>query len=133
MPMRAERRYVDRKFVGYIEIADLTSLSNYRVIANQGAIVNASTEGFMVQLNCEDLIAEELRSSLSLDSLVGQQVALFLPQMNLDLDGTINRAAHIGKGCFEVSIMFSRDIPEYWCECFIDLLPLPGEIIKEKE
>jgi hypothetical protein len=63
--------------------------------------------------------------------LVNQRVVLFLPQMNLDLDGTVMRTKHIGKGQFELGIKFSDDVPEYWRECLIDLLPRPGELDQE--
>ena len=87
----------------------------------------------MIQIERKDLLPTDLKSNLSLDSLIGQQVVLFLPQMNLDLDGTVNRTAHKGKGCFEIAIEFSRDVPEYWRECLIDLLPAPGEMEDEEE
>ena len=48
--------------------------------------------------------------------------------MNLDLDGRVVRASHIGRGAFEIALEFSEDIPEYWRECLVDLLPEPGEI-----
>ena len=133
MPVKAERRHADRKSVDCIQVADLTSLSNYRVIAKKGTIVDASTTGFLIQVSRKDLLPEDLKSNLNLDSLVGQQVVLFLPQMNLDLDGTVNITSHKGKGYFEIVIEFSRDVPEYWRECLIDLLPSPGEMAEEEK
>lgn len=53
--------------------------------------------------------------------------------MNLDLDGTVNRTLHKGRGNFEIAIEFSRDVPEYWRECLIDLLPAPGEMEDDEE
>lgn len=126
--MKADRRLADRKSVDSIEVSDITSLSNYKVLVKKGRIVDASISGLLIHVDRQDLIPKELKSNLSLDSLVGQQVVLFLPQMNLDLDGTVNRTSHKGRGIFEIAIVFSRDVPEYWRECLIDLLPAPGEM-----
>jgi len=126
--MGAERRLANRKIVDAVVVSDVTAMSNYNVLARQGAIVDASTRGFLLQIEREDLIPEEFRSNLSLESLVGQQLVLFLPQMNLDLDGVVKRATHTGKGTFEIAVDFSAEVPEYWRECLIDLLPAPGEM-----
>ena len=73
-------------------------------------------------------IPEDLKNNLTLDRIIGESVVMFLPQMNLDLDGTIRRAHHKGKGVFEIAVDFSEGVPEYWRECLIDLLPSPGEM-----
>ena len=125
--MREKRRAAERKSVEGIEIYDLTSLSSYTVIARNGKIINASSTGFLVQINRSALVPEELRDNLSLQATIGQSVVLYLPQMNLDLDGTIRRAKHVGKGLFVIAIDFSSDVPEYWRESLVDLLPAPGE------
>ncbi len=123
-----ERRIAERKEVASIEVAELTSLANYKVLARAGEIIDASTSGLLMYINRKDLIPKELRENLSLKELLGQHVVMFLPQMNLDLDGRITRAHHIGKGVFEIGLQFSEEVPLYWRECLIDLLPAPGEI-----
>jgi hypothetical protein len=126
--MKSDRRIADRKNIDSVQFNDLTSITQYSVIAREGRIVNASTTGFLIEIERKDIVPEDLRENLSLESTLGQQVALYLPQMNLDLDGTITRASHIGKGCFAIAIDFSFDVPEYWRACLIDLLPAPGEL-----
>ncbi|NQY99386.1 MAG: hypothetical protein HRT45_01800 [Bdellovibrionales bacterium] len=126
--MGAERRMAERKEVDAIVVSDITALTSYNVVARTGAIIDASTRGFLLHIQREDLIPPELRSNLSLEDLVGQQLVLFLPQMNLDLDGTVTRAIHKGKGLFQIAVDFSDEVPEYWRECLIDLLPAPGEM-----
>lgn len=125
--MSAERRVADRKQVDPVRVAELTSLSSYNVIAKEGTIIDASPSGFLLKIERTDLVPAEYRKSLSLHELIGDQVVMFLPQMNLDLDGTITRAHHTGRGTFEVAVSFSADIPEYWRDCLVDLLPAPGE------
>lgn len=125
--MTAERRIQQRKETDPVRVAELTSLSNYSVIAREGIICDASQSGFLLRVDRRDLIPEALRKNLNLENLVGDQVVMFLPEMNLDLDGKITRASHTGKGVFEIAISFSQDVPEYWRDCLVDLLPAPGE------
>lgn len=125
--MSNERRRVQRKTTEAVTVEDLTDCSNYNIIAKQGHILTASTKSFLVQIHRDQIVPKDLKQNLSLDGVVGQQIVLYLPQMSLDLDGQIIRAHHIGKGVFELVIAFSEDIPEYWRECLIELLPTPGE------
>lgn len=131
LPVKAERRLNDRKVVDAINVAELTSLSNYNVIAHEGVIVDASSTGFLLKIDRKHFVPKELRENLSINQLIGQQVVMFLPQMNLDLDGTISRAEHKGRGQFEIAVTFSAEVPEYWRDCLVDLLPAPGEIAND--
>ncbi len=131
--MKAERRHAARKVVDTIHVAELTSLSSYSVIAREGVIVDASQTGFLVKVDRTALVPKEYRDNLNMTNLVGHQVVMYLPQMNLDLDGTITRADHVGKGRFEIAITFSPDVPEYWRGCLVELLPAPGEIKDEEQ
>lgn len=131
--MKAERRIAARKVVDLIHVAELTSLSNYSVIAREGVIVDASQSGFLLKVERSQLIPKDLRENLTLKDLVGHQVVMYLPQMNLDLDGTVTRALHVGKGRFEIAITFAPEVPEYWRDCLVDLLPAPGEISNNDE
>jgi hypothetical protein len=130
--MGAERRVAARKIVDFIHIAELTSLSNYSVIAHEGVIIDASQSGMLLRVERLKLVSKDLRENLNLTGLVGQQVVMYLPQMNLDLDGSVTRADHVGKGKFEIAITFSADVPEYWRDCLVELLPAPGEMFKEE-
>ena len=130
--MKAERRIATRKSVDLIHVNELTSLSNYAVIAREGVIVDASQSGFLLSVDRKALIPKEYKENLTMANLVGHQVVMYLPQMNLDLDGTITRADHVGRGRFEIAITFSPEVPEYWRGCLVDLLPAPGEIVPDE-
>ncbi len=125
--MKAERRVKSRKVVDPIHVLDLTQLDNYAVIGRKGILVDASSSGFLLHVHRQHLLLEELKNHLTLDPLHGKKVALFIPQMNLDIDGTIQRTRLVGDGYFEIAIDFSDEIPNYWRECLVDLLPWPGE------
>jgi hypothetical protein len=131
--VKADRRIAARKIVDFIHIAELTSLSSYSVIAREGVIIDASQSGLLLRINRVHLVPKEFRENLAMTSLIGHQVVMYLPQMNLDLDGAITRAEHVGKGSFEIAITFSADVPEYWRDCLVDLLPAPGEMRTEEK
>ena len=130
--MTADRRIAARKNVDLIHINELTSLSSYSVIAHTGIIVDASQSGMLLSVERSQLVPKEYKENLTMANLIGHHVAMFLPQMNLDLDGTITRADHVGKGRFEIAITFSDDVPEYWRASLVDLLPAPGEITEDE-
>lgn len=98
--MGAERRIIDRKTVDSIHVSEITSLHSYQLIASEGYIVDASARGFLMVVTRKDLVPQEFRDNLNLDSLIGTILCLYLPQMNLDLDGKVVRAKHIGRGVF---------------------------------
>jgi len=131
--LKIDRRVAARKVVDFIHVNELTSLSSYSVIAHEAVIIDASQSGFMLSIERTQLVPKEYRDNLSLDNLVGHQVVMYLPQMNLDLDGTVIRSEHVGKGQFKLAITFSNDIPEYWRDCLVELMPAPGEIPGEGE
>jgi hypothetical protein len=131
--LKSDRRVAARKVVDFIHIAELTSLSSYSVIAREGVIIGASQSGFLIRIDRNQLVPKEYRENLSMTNLIGHQVVMYLPQMNLDLDGAITRAEHVGKGSFEIACTFSSDVPEYWRDCLVELLPAPGEIQPNEE
>jgi hypothetical protein len=128
MKEKRERRNAYRKTTESISVEDITLTNHFNIIAKLGRIVTASTNSFLMEIRRDQIVPKELKTSLNLDALLGETVVLFLPQMNLDLDGKIIKTRHVGKGSFEIVVAFSEDIPEYWRECLVDLLPEPGEL-----
>ena len=80
------------------------------------------------QIERQDLLSDQLKGNLSLDILKDRPLSLYVPAMNLELDGVVGLTRHAGRGRFEVLIKFSADTPKYWRECLMDLLPEPDEI-----
>ncbi|MBX7230555.1 MAG: hypothetical protein K1X29_00585 [Bdellovibrionales bacterium] len=125
--IRTEKR-ARRKQLETIEVTEITTLEQYRILAHSGQVIDASTSGILIQVDRKNIVPIALRQTLSLQHLIGQQVVMYLPQMSLDLDGTITRADHVGKGLFSIGLEFSKEVPLYWRECLIELLPSPGEV-----
>jgi hypothetical protein len=116
-------RAAKRKQVGLIPISNLTTMSHFESIARFGHLIDASSTGFLIQVDREDLVPPGLRQNLSLESIEGESITLMINPMELEIDGHIARTRYIGKGVFEIAIDFSEDAPEYWRECLFDLLP----------
>lgn len=122
------RRIAPRKPTHPVNVAYMTSLDDFTKIAKNGEIIEASTSGLLMQIKRKDLIPAHLRGNLNLDCLIGDRVFISLAEMNLEISGIIARTQFLGKNGFLIAIDYSEDAPEYWRECLMDLLPLPGEI-----
>ena len=116
-------RVAKRKQVGSIPVSNLTTLSHFESIARFGHLIDASSTGFLILIDREDLVPKGLRQNLSLDSIEGEPIMLMINPMELEINGHIARTRYIGKGVFEIAVDFSQDAPEYWRECLFDLLP----------
>lgn len=126
--MQANRRVAPRKDITPLTISSMSDLESLAKIARGGMVVEASTSGFLLMVKREELVPVALRKNLTLEELIGTKILIHLPQMNLEISGTIKRTKLAGKEGFEIGVDYSDDAPEYWRECLIDLLPAPGEL-----
>jgi hypothetical protein len=97
-------------------------------LVRHGTVINASSHGMLLHIRREDIIPRSLKNSLSLDSLIGSMVMIRIEEMNLELSGKISRTRLLGKEGFELALDYSKDAPQYWRECLMDLLPTPQEV-----
>jgi hypothetical protein len=123
-----ERRSLNRKKTQALSATQIINCESLKKLFKVGYIIDTSLNGFLLSVDRKDVIQEDLKSSLSLDSLIGTPVSLFISEMELELDGKIKVTRHIGKGLFEVFVHFSPETPKYWRECLMDLMPQPGEL-----
>ena len=129
--MRSEKRYFDRKELDPLAIQGLISISDLTPIADGGMLVEASPSGFRLEIMRNELCDPLLRENLSLESVEGLQVSIFIPAMDLDITGIITRTKFCGDNKYEIGIDYTSDAPEYWRECLCDLLPEPGELSED--
>ena len=120
---RKSKRNSPRKQTHPIHVSHMTSLDSFAKIAKDCSIVEASITGLLMQVRRQDLIPSNLRSNLTIDCLVGDEIFLRLEDMNLEISGKIVRTQFLGKTGFLIAIDYSEDSPEYWRECLMDLLP----------
>lgn len=131
--MKAERRVGSRKVVSPLSISAITDISTSTKISRGGIIVDASASGILIRIRREDLIPKILRSSLTLESLERTEISMHIAAMDLDITGKVKRTKLVGKKSFEIGIDFSEDLPLYWRECLLDLLPSPEEMDELEE
>jgi len=129
--VRSEKRYFDRKELDPLAIQGLISISDLTPIADGGMLVEASPSGFRLEIMRNELCDPLLRENLSLESVEGLQVSIFIPAMDLDITGIITRTKFCGDNKYEIGIDYTSDAPEYWRECLCDLLPEPGELSED--
>ncbi|MBY0315384.1 MAG: hypothetical protein K2Q26_07685 [Bdellovibrionales bacterium] len=109
-----------------LEIHGMISINSLTPVCDFGQIVEASSTGFKLIVKRDDLSAPELRSTLNLDGLCGEEISLYIPIMDLDITGLVTRTKYLANKQFEIGIDYSSDAPEYWRECLCDLLPRAG-------
>lgn len=119
----SERRIAPREELDPIQIRAFTSLDHMTLLSRKGAIVEASTTGFLLQIERKELVPKQFQKELSLDALLGDKVMLMIDAMNLEIGGKIARTKRLTKDLFEVAIDYSEDAPEYWREILVDMLP----------
>lgn len=113
-----------RKDLVPLTLDSFSSLESLEKLAKYGEIIQASSTGILIQFKREDFLKKELRSNLNIDSLIGKKVYFNIHEMDLEISGTVARTKFIGKKGFQVAIDYSREAPQYWRECLMDLLPV---------
>lgn len=109
-----------------LPIRSLTSIDHMTLLARQGWLVEASTTGFLLEVERKHLAPKVFRDSLSLKELEGDRVYLTIDAMNLEIGGTITRTHRLSKDRWQIAIDLRDDAPEYWRECLMEFLPRPG-------
>ncbi len=123
--MKAQRkpRQSIRKEITPLTLDSFASLETLQKLASFGEVIQASSSGILLHFRREDFIDKELRTNLNIDHIVGQSVYFMIHEMNLEISGVVARTKFLGKKGFHVAIDYSKDAPEYWRECLMDLLP----------
>jgi hypothetical protein len=119
----SDRRIAPREAMDPIQICAFTSLDHMTLVSRKGVIVEASTTGFLLQIERKELVPKQFQKELSLDGLLGDKVMLMIEVMNLEIGGRIARTKRLTKDLFEVAVDYSEDAPEYWREILVDMLP----------
>ncbi len=123
-----KRRGAPRKELSPVKVSYISSLTTFSKLTRESQIVEASSTGLLILVERNDLVAPQLRKNLNIDELIGERVYLRLDDMNLELSGIVARTQFLGKAGFHIAIDYTDEAPEYWRECLMDLLPVPGEL-----
>ncbi len=125
---KSKSRGAPRKELSPIRVSYISSLTSFSKLTRECQVIEASSSGLLILVDRNDIIAPHLRKNLNLDELIGEEVYLRLDDMNLEISGIVARTKFLGKKGFHIAIDYTIDAPEYWRECLMDLLPIPGEI-----
>ena len=116
-------RTAPRKGIAPLTIDSLNSSENLEKLAKHGEIIQASSSGILLVLRREDFLKKELKQNLNIDILLGKKVFFTIHEMDLEISGKVARTKFLGKQGFLIAVDYSKDAPEYWRECLMDLLP----------
>lgn len=121
-------RIAPRKETHPVNVSYVCSMDDLTKIARDCEVIEASSTGLLMHVKRKDLIPHHLKSNLNIDCLIGSRVLVRLEDMNLEISGTVARTQFLGKEGFHLAVDYSADAPDYWRQCLMDLLPIPGEL-----
>ena len=116
-------RQAPRKEITPLTLDNFASLETLQKLASYGEVIEASSSGILLHFKRDDFVGKELRANLNIDFLVGQSVYFTIHEMGLEISGVVARTKFLGKNGFHIAVDYSKDAPEYWRECLMDLLP----------
>ena len=108
---------------GHIKACAITFSKIEDILIKKAFICEVTPKGFTLLLNSRDLVSKSLEPQLNLQTLYYKNIHIYLPDMEMDLEGTVTGTRDLGAGAFEVHIEFLPVEPTYWRECLFDLWP----------
>jgi len=123
----SRRAQQDRKLVSQINVLNIKNVATGEVYFSKASVVDVSATGVLLRVERDDIIALNLRSTLTLSVLHNVSVGFTIEIMDTHIEGVITRTKPEGKGTFVAAVDFREDAPEYWRHCLVDLLPSEDE------
>ena len=121
----------DRQKIKGVKAASITLSNEENFIVKKAFIPQIKPTGFHLIFDYRDLLAESLKFQLHLHSLWYKNIHMYIPDMQIELEGTVVDTQHLGEGTFKLNIKFSKTTPQYWRECLSELWP--GRNINEPQ
>ena len=123
LPKVSRRLQSDRKIVSQINVLNVKNIVSGEVLFARACVIDVSTTGLLLRVKRDEIISHKLRSTLTLSILHGESVGFTIEVMDTYIEGIVTRTKSEGKGDFLAAIDFRDDAPDYWRNCFVDLLP----------
>lgn len=95
------------------------------LIARKALISQMTPYGFELSLHRHDLVLKVLKYNTSLNMLCSKNLSLYIPAMDMDLEGTVITTDHLGQGVFKIQMKFLKEQSSYFNECLCELWPGP--------
>src|ERR1700733_7986852 len=114
----------DRKFrkLTQIDVLNVKNVESGEVYFARATLVDVSPTGLLLHVERENILAMNLRSTLTLSHLTGAGIGFTIEVMDTYVEGIVVRTKLEGQGAFIVAMDFREDAPEYWRNCLVDLL-----------
>ncbi len=93
------------------------------LIVKKAFVSEVSPKGFNLTFNYQDMVMDSLKFQWDLHTLWHKNIDIYIPDMEMDIEGKVIGAKHLGQGNFEVNMEFSQESPVYWRECLFELWP----------
>jgi len=123
MSQQENRASQFRKTISQVDVLNVKNVTNGEVYFSRAMLVDVSPTGVLIRVERENILALNLRSTLTLSSIIGSGVGFTIEVMDTYLEGVVTRTKLEGHGSFVVAVDFRDDAPEYWRNCLVDLLP----------
>ncbi|MBE8221230.1 MAG: hypothetical protein HAW60_00705 [Bdellovibrionales bacterium] len=117
--------------INFLKVSEVIGFSNCMVVAKQAYIVDANGHGLILRIFSQDLNKEWIKNN-SLESLVSEDLSLFITDMSLDVEAQVlkiyqdrlpskSTKALAENYYVDIKIELSSSLPDYWVECFSDV------------
>ena len=106
-----------------IKVASIALAEEEKLVVKKAFVSNLSPLGFKLVFHNQNFISDSLKFHLHFYALLQKELCMYIPDMEMDLDGIVTDVRYLEDGKWEVSIEFSPSAPQYWRECLCDLWP----------
>lgn len=100
-------------------VSDIKSLDQKKVLIKDSRLVSVTSKGLCFFSKTKQL---KVSKNFLFSSFLNHPVELFLSEYELNLDGVIHAVSLVGKDLFEIHIQFTETTPQFYRDCFVDLV-----------
>ena len=107
-----------------LKVAVIALSPEEKLIVKKAFVSALNLTGFKLIFHNQDLISDSSKTQpFNLKSLWQKDLYMYVPDMEMNLEGRVTGAQQVENGKWEVKLAFSSSAPQYWRECLCDLWP----------
>ena len=113
-----------------VKACSITLFNEENILVKRAFVSKVTPSGFTLTFNCRDLVLSQVRDhSFSSENgglgfLLYRNIRIYIPEMDIDLEGNTVALSSLEAGNFALQIEFLPESPKYWGECLQDLWPV---------
>ncbi len=115
-----------------LKVAVIALSPEEKLVVKKAFVSALNLTGFKLIFHNKDLVSDSLRQPFHLRSLWKKDLYMYVPDMEMNLEGRVVGAQHLENGKWEVNMAFSSSAPRYWRECLCDLWPRPPKRVARR-